>query len=198
MLSFSNKIGRMLIVVLGVFMLASCAHGSKETKTKLARIVESAPVKNEGSSVVGAVLDADTLAQGGEIALVPFKAGTNAEATDELDRLSLIITKGITDSLNAQATSLKVVDAAEGKPRVALQGYIEEFSRSGKMSRVMMRPNEMSFSVVGEVWLISDGKRLLTFSTDKRFDPKKQKAVDAAYHLGKEIGDFIGAHAKAK
>ena len=196
MLRFLNG-GRIIVVFLGVFMLASCAHSPKvKRETKVHKKVHKSEVVEQKSSVTGSVLDSQLLVQGGNIALVPFKAGPNAEATDELDRLSLMIIKGIQDSLEHQKTSLHVVDAADGQPKIALQGYIEEYSKTGNLSRMMMRPNKNSLSLVGEVWLISNGQRLLNFSTDKKFNPKKEKPMDVAYVLGKEIGDYIGSYAQ--
>ena len=173
---------RMLVLVLFVFV-ASCAHAPVVKK------VADLPV-----AVTGSVLNQPLLAQGGDLALVPFKAGPGAEANDELDRISLMVIKGIKDSIEHQNTSFRIVDATDSQPKIALQGYVQEFSKS----RRMMGSKEDSLNLVGEVWLISTGERILNFSTQRKFNPKKEKPTDAAYELGHEIGDFIIFNAKSK
>lgn len=175
-----------------VVMCSSCVFASKKKKpVKTVVLVDVQEV-----SVTGTVLAADVLAEGGAIALVPFKAGPGAEATDELDRISMMMIKGIRESIADKKSSLKVVEPTEESPRIAMQGYIEEYSKTGRLKRMMLRPNQSSLVVAGEVWLISNGQRLLSFSTDKRFHSKKEKAVNVAYALGREIGDYISSHVK--
>ncbi len=173
-----------LIGLFGLLTLISCTH------TPVVK------VSQDLEAVKGIVLNSAILAQGGNLALVPFRAGSSAEANEETDHLSMMILKGIKEGIEAQKTSLQIVDASETQPKIALQGYIEEFAKTGKLSRMMMRPNRDSLSLVGEVWLVSNGERLVNFTANKKFNPKKQKPVDIAYDLGKEIGDFIGSHSK--
>jgi hypothetical protein len=175
------------VVFLIALTLTSCAH-----KRAVKALTASAPAP----TVTGTVIDAPTLAKGGNLALVPFKAGSGTEANDEMDRLSMMISRGIKDVFDKNETPFHVVDAAAGHPQIALQGYIQEFSKTGKLSRMMMRPNRDSLVLSGEVWLISTGGRLLSFSTDKKFNPKKQRPMDVAYSLGQDIGNFIISQAK--
>lgn len=175
-----------------IVVLSSCVFGGKKTKAPKTVV----PVETEQASVTGTVLDAQVLAQGGTIALVPFKAGPGAEATDELDRISMMMIKGIRETMALKGEALKVVEPAEESPRIAMQGYIEEYSKTGRLKRLMLRPNQSSLRVTGEVWLISNGQRLLSFSTDKRFYPKKEKVLNVAYALGREIGTYISSQVK--
>ncbi len=163
-----------------VLMISSCAHSPKKNR-----------VMGETSSVSGVVLDEPVLFEGGNLGLTPFKAGPSAEATEELDRLSGTITKGIKDTIDEQSTSLHVIDATQGEPKMVLEGYVKEFSKTGRMSRMMMSPNRDKLSLEGDVWLVSNGKRLLGFSIEKKFDPRKEKILDVAYMMGREIGHFI-------
>src|SRR4029079_12226566 len=104
-------------MMVGLLTFASCAHMHHAPAVKHAD-------PSLVSGVTGAVMDSEILAQGGDLALVPFKAGDQAEANDETDRISMMILKGIKDSLDQQNTSLHVIDASQTHPKVALQGYI--------------------------------------------------------------------------
>jgi hypothetical protein len=175
------------MMAVSLLTLVSCAH---------------APVHKQGSpkavesQVGGIVLDQSLLSQGGDLALGPFKPGDQAEANDETDRISSMILKGIKDYFDSQHTSLHVVDATQTHPKFVLEGYIHEFSKAGKMSRMMMRPNKDVLRIEGEIWLIPSGQRLAGFSANKKFDPKKEKPFDVAYALGHDIAEFIVSHTK--
>ena len=97
-------------------------------------------------SVTGTVLDKDLLVQGGDIALVPFKAGPQAEATDELDRLSLMIIKGIKESLDDLQLQfkqlfdkeLKFLKEKQSEVVIKIQTFINDakaWRRPGRNSR---------------------------------------------------------------
>lgn len=172
-----------------VFLLTSCVHGPVK-KT----------IEQNAASMSGSVVDEALLLEGGDLALVPFKAGSKAEANDELDRLSMMVLKGIKESLdeNDQNISLHVVNETEAKPQIVLEGYFEEYSKTNRVSRMMMHPNKSTLTLEGDLWLVSTGKRLLTFSIKKKFNPKKEKSMDIAYAMGKEIGRFIVSKSKSK
>ena len=169
-------------VTLVALLVVGCANGQ----------VNTAP--QDAPSVTGIVLDTAELAQGGPMALAPFKAGPQAEANEELDRLSMMILKGIKDSLDNQRTSLRVSEE-DKQPRMVLEGYVQEFSRTTRLSRVLWRPDRDSIVLVGEIWLSSSGKRLLNFVARKKFNPKKERLMEVVYHMGRDIGDFIAAKA---
>ncbi|MBI3602226.1 MAG: hypothetical protein HY209_04965 [Candidatus Omnitrophica bacterium] len=173
-----------LTVCLAVLILSGCAHTPVKTATSVPALV------------TGSVIEPALLAHGGRLALVSLKAGPQAEANDELEGLSTAVLTGIKDSLDAQKTSLHVMKAQEGQPQVVLEGYVQEFSQTGRLSRLMMHPNRDHLVLVGEIWLRRTGERLLTFSAGKKFDPQKEKPMKVAYELGQGIGNFIGAHTR--
>ncbi len=175
-----------LIAWVVALILSGCAHTPVKTVTD-----EPSP------SVTGSVVEPVLLAHGGKLALVSLKAGPQAEANNELDGISTAVLTGIKDSLDGQKTSsLHVIRTQDGQPDVVLEGYVQEFSQTSRLSRMMMHPNRGHLVLTGEIWLRTTGQRLLTFSADKKFDPKKEKPMDVAYELGQNIGDFIGSHTR--
>src|SRR3569623_19727 len=115
-------------VGLCVIMLASCAHGHiAKKKVHIASLTKA--------KVTGSAFEPHGLS--GDLALTPFKAGAQAEANDEPAHISMMVIKGIKESIDEQKNSIHVVDAAEGHPVIAMQGYIDEFSKTGKLSRMM-------------------------------------------------------------
>lgn len=173
-----------LVIVSALCVLASCAHAPVHKEVK-------AP---EQSQVTG-FADSKTLSKGGDLALVPFNAGEKAEANDETDRLAMMILKGIKDSLD-QNNLIHVVDASQTHPKFGLQGYIQEFSKPGKLSKITMRHGLDCLSLEGEMWEVSTGQRVAGFSVKQKFDPHHEKPIDVAYRLGQGIGRFIIEHTK--
>lgn len=162
-------------------LLISCAH-------KPVQKISVEPL----TSATGTILNASILAKGGKLALMPFRAGPQAEANDELDRLSMAVLRGIKDSLDEQNTALHVItDESQGQPQMVLQGYVQEYSKTGHFSRIMRRSHRDRIVLEGEIWLEASGERLLNFSLQRAFDSKKNKPMDVAYAMGKSIGDFI-------
>ncbi len=169
-----------------VFLLSSCAH-SPVAKKELQENV---------AAITGSVTDQALLTEGGDLALTPFKAGPRAEDNEELDHLSMMVLKGIKETLDRQNTSLHIIDSEEAKPQIVLEGYFEEYSKTGRAARMMMHKNKSSLVAEGNLWLVSTGKRLLTFSIKKKFNPKKEKPSNVAYAMGCEIGTFIASNSK--
>jgi len=127
----------------------------------------------------GNVVDAAKLKTAAKLGFSSFRAGPQAAADDQLDRLSLMLIKGIKDSLEAKKVSLATTDQEEGAD-VVMDGYIEEFSRK-------------RFSVSGELWDKETGAKVLVFGASRVLRPKKDNPMDTAYEVGTVIGDYIAA-----
>ncbi len=119
--------------------------------------------------------------------MTPFRAGPQAVADEELDRVSMMLIKGLTESLQAAGSAWTVTDEAAEADYV-VEGYIEEFSLPGKVSGVL-RKKRTRLSVSGEVYRQDSQARVLTFATFKNITRKN--FMDASYQAGKSIGDFI-------
>ncbi len=141
--------------------------------------------------VTGSVINLEQLKAGGKLALTLFKAGPQAEANEQLDKLSLMLVQGITERFKAHHTPLTVV--SDETADFVMEGYIEEFSQSGKFSPWLFKKGQIRLAVSGEIWLGNSGVKALTFAARKAADPKKTKAADLAYDMGQAIGDFIAA-----
>jgi hypothetical protein len=181
-----------LLMIFSLVFCVSCGHKKAVIQDEVESL--SASLSGAAPEVTGSALEEKVLS--GKLALTPFRAGPKAFANEETDQISMMALRGIKESLDEQSTSITVVDTEGTKPDIALQGYIEEYSKSGRMSRMMLKANKNSMIIEGEVWLISTGQRLLVFTAKKKFNPKKEKPLNVAYQLGRGIGEFIGKHAK--
>lgn len=143
--------------------------------------------------VAGDLVNLKRLNEGGKVGLLMFKAGPRAEANEQLDRVSLMLIKGIRESLDRRRTPLTIT-TDQAQADLVLQGYVEEFSRPGKFDRWVKRRDKGRLSVSGEVWQQESGTKVLTFASSDDIS-KTENALDVAYKMGRAIGDFICAQA---
>ena len=157
----------------------------------------SAPVKSSSSGIVssrvtGKVIKEDVFKKGGTLVILPFKAGVNAVASPQLDRVTLMIVKGAVDYLAEQKTPFKVLTTEDqGSPQLVIEGYVDDLSHSGKMSRMAMRPKTTTLSVNGQMVISGTHDRVLIFQQTKSIPDPKRDGLDIAYQTGQDLGRFI-------
>ncbi len=114
-----------------------------------------------------------------------FKPGPGAEAGDETDQLSLMMIKGIKDTLLKDSTHFTIPADDPKDSDFYLDGYIEDYGRRGHFYHL---------SVDGEIWLRDTGEKILLFQTSTMIDIKTQNPKTVAYQIGVAIVHFIGSH----
>lgn len=124
--------------------------------------------------------------------ILPFKAGVNAIDSLQLDRVALMIVKGTVDYLADQKTPFTVLTTEDqGSPQLVIEGYVDEFSQSGKMSRMVMRKKSTTLSVNGQMVIAGTHDRVLVFQYTKSMPDPKKDGLDLAYQTGQDLGRFI-------
>ena len=157
----------------------------------------STPVKSSSSAffsprATGTIVKEDEFKKGGTLAILPFKAGVNAVASQQLDRVALMIVKGMIDYLSEQKTPFTVLTTEDqGRPQLVIEGYVDDFSPSGKMSRVVLRNKKTTLSVSGQMVITGTRDRLLVFQHTKSMPDPKKDGFDVAYQTGQDLGRFI-------
>lgn len=140
----------------------------------------------------GKIIDRATFAKGGSVAILPFKAGEQATANPQLDRIALMIAKGVIDYLNEQRTPYRVLTTQDqGNPDMIIDGYIQDFKRPGTISRWVFRDKGTRLSVSGQMTLAKTKERVMVFQTAKTMVDPKKDGLDVAYQTGQDLGRFI-------
>ena len=70
------------------------------------------------------------LPAGAKLLLVPFSAGPLVEATDELDKVTLTIIKGISEAVDESGKPLKLMEDRNQGPDFMLKGHVVEMKES--------------------------------------------------------------------
>ena len=140
----------------------------------------------------GKILNDKRLKEGGNIVILPFKAGAGVEATDELDKLSLMIVKGIADTLTNQSNNFNIlVSENANKADLILEGHITSLRQPSKLNRLILRKKKKDLGVKGKMIDRTTGQTLMIFSHTQESKNPKANDQDLAYQLGTNIGFFI-------
>jgi hypothetical protein len=143
--------------------------------------------------ITGSVIDSAAFVKGGTLVLGSFKAGDNAAADDETDQLSLMMIKGINDTLPGENTHFTISTDTQKDPDDVLEGYIEDYGRQGRSSHLKLRKNQTFLSLDGDIWLHDTGEKIFLFQTSIVIDLKTQNPKTVAYQIGAAIAHFIGS-----
>jgi len=147
------------------------------------------------TSLQNEVIQQDRLKQGGPLLIVPFYAGVNVAATDELNEMALRIVKGTVDTLQ-QAPSPFVILTAEtaGQAELELTGKITQQNETGGLKKWIGKRKKI-LSAAGKIVDVRTGDVILKFSRSRE-GKAGQSFDDLGYQLGREIGQYILAQAQ--
>lgn len=139
----------------------------------------------------GRLINKKAFIKKGSLAVLPFKAGENAEADPQLDRMSLMISKGIIDYCKEQNLPFKLLwTQDQGSPQMIVDGYIEDFKKSSRLGRLFFRPRKLTLTVSGQIMVVDSKERILFFRDSKTMLNEKN-GFDLAYQTGQDLGRFI-------
>jgi len=144
----------------------------------------------------GRIVDAERLQQGRNIAIIPFKAGVRAEATDELDRVALMIVKGVSDVFADDQSgkhahfNLLTADHSDNADLI-VQGHITDMGKPSKLSQWVMFKRKIFLGVEGKIIDAQTGNVVLTFKDTTVTDTKGENYKDLGYRIGNNIGQYI-------
>ena len=124
--------------------------------------------------------------------IIPFSAGVQAEATDELDRVALMIVRGLADVLKEENALLTILVAENADlADLKLSGYINKMQKPGQMKKWFLRKNKKILGVQGKMIDVKDGKVILYFSHQRETREEDKGFVDLGHLIGQDIGHFI-------
>lgn len=134
------------------------------------------------------ILNPQKFSLGGSVAIIPFKAGSNVEAGEELDRISLMFIKGVADVLADEPRFNLLLGDEANEADFLIKGYI---------TTVETRRNMVTFGKSFEVGVKSEvldrfsGEVLAYFNETKVLDYKDITHQQVSFILGQDLGSFI-------
>ncbi len=138
------------------------------------------------------IIDAARLKQGGTIFIVPFKAGPNVAATPQLDRIALMIVKGMAEQINQSQSPFRVL-SAENKDYAdfIIQGHITKLTEPQGLKKWPLGKKEKILAAMGYMIEQKTRKKILIFSQQKRSLSKGQGYEDLGLGIGSDLAESI-------
>lgn len=140
----------------------------------------------------GKIVDRARLKEGGKILIVPFKAGPNVEADEYLDKVSLMIVKGLTDILETSDAQWQIIKSSEeaSQADLIIEGHVTALSKPSKMNRMVMQ-HKKNLGVKGKMMDQKTGKTVLVFTDSKKTDSRKEDHKYLGFLIGQDVAKFI-------
>lgn len=135
----------------------------------------------------GKVFYKDKLREGGKIAVIAFSAGENIEADEELDKIALMIIRGLADSL--ETSPLEVVFEDEAKEAdFIIEGHVTKMLSPSKLKRWVMQKRKIELGVEGKMVDQKNGKTVAVFTDSQR---GRADYRQLGFAIGQDIGNFL-------
>jgi len=196
---------RSLRLLCFVFLLSAvgCGHinvpflgkSSNQSKTDEKSRTQATPLSAEFVDK-GRIVNAQKLQQGRNIAIIPFTAGEAAESTQELDRVALMIVKGVVDAFaddhSGKHAHFNILTSENSKDAdLIVKGHITAMGGPSKLKRWMPISNKRKLSVEGKITDVQSGEVVVTFTDHAETKVETDDYKQLGYDLGKNIGRFI-------
>lgn len=203
--SFIMKQFILALCVMSFFVLSGCANlqipflGKSSNQAKIPDQSDSHEKEVlEPNEYVdkGRIVNAQRLKEGKNLAIIPFKAGVDVEANEELDKTALMIVKGISDAFAEDHTGKHAyfnILTAENSSEANLiaKGHIVKMTRLSKIRRWISFNRKKILSVSGKITDIKTGETVLIFTDHAESNVKSEEYRELGYRIGKNIGRFI-------
>jgi len=138
------------------------------------------------------VVNSQRLREGGNVLMIPFRAGVGVEANEELDKIALSIIQGMADVFVEHQAPLKVLTAEDAyMADFVMEGYITTVGYKSKVRQWTLRENPIEISGDGIMMDQKTGADVFVFDENQKSTHKKETHKDLGYQLGRRLGDAI-------
>lgn len=186
---------RCLIKMCVVFVLcglAGCAWFKGAGSAKTAQ--EQSAGMHRGISFIrdGKVLDAQRVRAGGKLLIVPFTAGVGVEADVLLDKIALMIVKGMAEVLKDEASRFEVLVSENAQEAdFVIRGHVTEMNKASRIRRWIPGNREISLGIEGQMTDAGNRETLLVFTHGIKARSDQEDYQQLGYRIGKDIGRFL-------
>lgn len=189
--------------LVSLFLVIGCAHvpfAGKSSQPPTAAVKngvhEGRPFESSGFVEKGRIVDGQRLQSGRNVVVIPFKAGVGVEATEALDKIALMIVKGISDAFASEGgghhLQLLTVEDSQ-KADMIIQGHVTAMEHPSKIGRWILFKDTKKLGVEGKMTDAQTGEVILSFSDHAVSGAQREDHTQLGYRIGKNIGRFISA-----
>ena len=124
--------------------------------------------------------------------IVPFTAGEGVEETDQLDKVSLMLVKGVYDTFQDASSHLKMLEADKiDDADFIIQGHIVSISKPSKVNKLMLSNGKKQLQVQGKMTDAKTGETVVLFDDHQETSQKDEDCKHLGYVIGENISHFI-------
>jgi hypothetical protein len=172
-----NKL--LLCLVVLVFSASGCFWPFSSGKPSVVRASVDTGVSVE-------MLNVSALQKVKKIYFEPLSAGAQAEASDALDRLALMIIKGFSDASDARGGRFVLVSGDDvSSADVVIKGHIEELKVRGQFKKMAL------MKIRADVRSVSENEVLALIYAQREVKSKGKNVDQAAYSIGFSIAEKL-------
>jgi hypothetical protein len=147
----------------------------------------------------GTVMDHDQLKHGGNVIVIPFSPGSNIEANDEFDKVTLRIIRGIADEFESEKSPFTFISSdGDGQADFLIEGRVIELQKPTMMKTMTLQHNRYRLAVQGKLINRDTEKPVLVFTDTAESKSKKETLEILGTKIGHHIGRYITSGGSAK
>lgn len=140
----------------------------------------------------GRIVQEGRLAEGGKLLIMPFTAGEGVAATEQLDRIALIVVKEISEIIMEKEVPLEILMAHNADDaEMTISGHIVKMDTTKGFKKWVLGKRKKLFGVEGKMIDLKTNKVILYFSHKRETKEKKESFEDLGLMIGQDIGRFI-------
>lgn len=177
----------LLVVIFFLSVLSGCSFFSaKEAGYQPATVVDFTDKKLVNKAVLSA---------GGKLLVLPFRAGEGVPSNEELDKVSLVVIRGIVDSFNASKghSKLEIIFSDDrNEADFVLMGYITKMSSPSRLAKWVLRKKQSILAAEGKILQRKSSIPVVTFK--EKVKMKDKAFSELGLELGQKVGHFIVNH----
>ena len=117
-----------------IFLIVGCSHIPFVGKEPPADEVDEQPFEVNEYVQQGRVINAQALKSGKKVAVIPFTPGVGVEANEELDKIALMVVKGISEAFEEKQSQFTVLTAENAEiAELIVTGHVNHIGDFNKM-----------------------------------------------------------------
>ncbi|MCA9407640.1 MAG: hypothetical protein KC733_03035 [Candidatus Omnitrophica bacterium] len=170
-------------VVFICFLIQGCGWFSRQSSPRIQNDIDKAQYR---------IVNEKRLRAGGKLLVVPFRAGADVEANEELDHIALMFVKGLSEVLMENESPFEIVMADQAAAAdFIIVGHIIDIDHSSRFGKWVGKKEKVSLSVKGKLLERSTDKALFYFEDAREEDRVLVDHKQLGYIVGHRIGEFL-------
>ena len=140
----------------------------------------------------GKIVNTKKLSKGGKLLIIPFSPGEDVAATSDMEKVAVMIVKGISETIMESDCPLEILVAHNADTaQMIISGRVVKMSSTKGMKKWMLNKRQRSLGVEGKLIDKKTNQVIMYFSHERETSDSEESFEDIGLMIGKDIGKFI-------